>query len=336
MNDKNAPGYLANKVITGGGGVWGEHAMSAHPQLSKEEATEMVKYVLSVINEQKENVLPKKDSITLSEHIGTGEEGRYILTSSYTDNGNDVTPLTKKDMLVLRPAKVRVENADKTYNLEINDGFLTDIKQGSYFVLKNIDLKDIHHITYNIASKENGGNIAVHVGGLKGKLVSTIDYSPTGSYEKFSEVFAPVTDPGGKNDLYFVFSGSGRRLGIMDWVRFEGGKKVEEKGIEKKTPVKGKQKAAAVKSIEVSAAGGKQLMLQNDCQVCHSPDKKIIGPSYIDIAKRYKNKPSSINILADKIIKGGAGSWGNLPMVPHPDLSKQDASSIVKYILSLK
>jgi cytochrome c len=168
-------------------------------------------------------------------------------------------------------------------------------------------------------------------------VVSSMNYQPTGDWDKYTEIKAPVIDPGGKHDLYFVFTKNGpnaKNLGNIAWVRFEGGNEKVEK--EKPQPV---PKAAAKKNAPVAQAGkqpGSVLITKFDCAACHSTDKKIIGPSYIDVAKRYKNDAATISKLADKIISGGAGEWGTIPMVPHPQLSKNDAASIVKYILSLK
>ena len=81
---------------------------------------------------------------------------------------------------------------------------------------------------------------------------------------------------------------------------------------------------------------GEQLIAKSDCIGCHKIDKKLIGPSYLDIAKKYPANDKSISYLSDKIIKGGSGVWGAIPMAPHSTMKKDDAKLIVKYILSLK
>ncbi|PIQ22014.1 MAG: hypothetical protein COW65_05550 [Cytophagales bacterium CG18_big_fil_WC_8_21_14_2_50_42_9] len=80
---------------------------------------------------------------------------------------------------------------------------------------------------------------------------------------------------------------------------------------------------------------GKALMDKSDCNACHSIDNKIVGPAFKDVAKKYKSDKTAVAKLSDKIIKGGAGSWGDIPMSPHPQVSKTDAAEMVKYILSL-
>lgn len=84
-----------------------------------------------------------------------------------------------------------------------------------------------------------------------------------------------------------------------------------------------------------AALKGKALMDKSDCNACHSVDNKIVGPSFKDIAKKYKGDKTAVAKLSDKIIKGGAGTWGEIPMAPHPQISTADAGEMVKYILSL-
>ncbi|KYH03722.1 MULTISPECIES: c-type cytochrome [Chryseobacterium] len=79
---------------------------------------------------------------------------------------------------------------------------------------------------------------------------------------------------------------------------------------------------------------GLTLIKRADCLACHKIDAKLIGPSYQDVAVKYTEK--DIDQLAQKIIDGGKGNWGDIPMTPHEGLSKDDAQQMVKYILSLK
>ena len=83
-----------------------------------------------------------------------------------------------------------------------------------------------------------------------------------------------------------------------------------------------------------SSSAGAQLIAKNDCLSCHKEHDKLVGPSYADVAKKYKS--ADIDKLADKVIKGGAGSFGDVPMSPHPALSVTDAKEMVKYILTVK
>lgn len=83
-------------------------------------------------------------------------------------------------------------------------------------------------------------------------------------------------------------------------------------------------------------AKGVELIGQNDCLTCHKEKEKLIGPAYQDVANKYADQPDAIEVLADKVINGGVGVWGEVAMAPHPDLSKEDAVALVKYIMLLK
>lgn len=98
--------------------------------------------------------------------------------------------------------------------------------------------------------------------------------------------------------------------------------------------------AASAPKEEVKPQGdharAKQVMGGSDCAICHNAEVKTVGPSYKDIASRYDKSDATIDKLAQKIINGGNGVWGDVPMTAHPDLLPDDARLIVSYILSLK
>ena len=74
----------------------------------------------------------------------------------------------------------------------------------------------------------------------------------------------------------------------------------------------------------------------SDCTSCHMVERKIVGPSYADVAAKYENTEENIDLLAKKVIEGGVGVWGEIPMPPHPALSMEDARDMVSYVLLLK
>lgn len=85
-----------------------------------------------------------------------------------------------------------------------------------------------------------------------------------------------------------------------------------------------------------SSAAGAELIAKSDCQTCHKEQEKLVGPAFADIAKKYTSSDAVIDTLADKIIKGGSGNWGTVPMSGHPSISVDDARTMAKYILSVK
>jgi cytochrome c len=78
----------------------------------------------------------------------------------------------------------------------------------------------------------------------------------------------------------------------------------------------------------------RKIIDSSDCKSCHAANKKVNGPSYMDISKRYKDKEGSLNILSKSILEGTSGKWGTTAMVAHPMLTKKEATEIADYILS--
>lgn len=76
------------------------------------------------------------------------------------------------------------------------------------------------------------------------------------------------------------------------------------------------------------------LAKAKNCLACHQVDKKVVGPSYKDVAKKYTAKDEAM--LVEKVLKGGKGSWGPVPMPPNAAVKPEEASKLVKWILSLK
>ncbi|MCC8426304.1 PQQ-dependent sugar dehydrogenase [Mucilaginibacter sp. UR6-11] len=222
--NKKAVDMLAVKIIKGGGGVWGEHAMSAHPQLSKDDASEIVKYILT-LNEAKSTAsLPRQGNITLKDHVANNNEGRYILTASYTDKGGAITPLTTTESIVLRPAKVQAESADIFDNIDKREKAVYATDNKAYFGLKNVDLKNIVQLTYSYLSKNLNGTIEVHIDSPDGQVISTLNFTAAADQKQFTRQSTPVTDPQGKHDLYFVFTKNKRSTRgeiSVDWVSFD-------------------------------------------------------------------------------------------------------------------
>ena len=76
------------------------------------------------------------------------------------------------------------------------------------------------------------------------------------------------------------------------------------------------------------------LAKSKNCLSCHAVDKKVVGPAYKDVAKKYTAKDEPM--LAEKVIKGGKGVWGTVPMPPNPSVKPDEATKLVKWILSMK
>ena len=73
-----------------------------------------------------------------------------------------------------------------------------------------------------------------------------------------------------------------------------------------------------------------------DCKSCHKENSASIGPSFVRVAEKYAQDKKASAYLAQKIVKGGGGVWGDVVMSAHPDIPQKDLNQIVQYILSLK
>jgi cytochrome c len=89
-------------------------------------------------------------------------------------------------------------------------------------------------------------------------------------------------------------------------------------------------------SIAASAGDGQALAQKNACMSCHGVDKKIVGPAYKDVAKKYAGDKTAMAKLTAKVKMGGKGVWGDIPMPPNPQVKDGDLHEILVWILSLK
>ena len=81
------------------------------------------------------------------------------------------------------------------------------------------------------------------------------------------------------------------------------------------------------------ATSAQSIAKQNACLGCHAVNKKIVGPSFQDVAKKYANDPNAKVFLKNKILKGGSGSWGVVPMPANTKLSDADLSLLATWVL---
>jgi len=93
---------------------------------------------------------------------------------------------------------------------------------------------------------------------------------------------------------------------------------------------------AAMAAIAAPAIADEALAKSKNCMACHAADKKLVGPSYKDVAKKYAGDAKALDMLATKISKGGSGVWGAIPMPANPQVSEADAKKLSAWILSQK
>lgn len=92
----------------------------------------------------------------------------------------------------------------------------------------------------------------------------------------------------------------------------------------------------AAAATTMAAPNTEALAQKSNCLMCHSVDKKILGPAYKDVAAKYKGDKSAEAKLIQKVKAGGSGAWGDMPMPPNsPQVKDEDIKTLVQWILSL-
>lgn len=95
-----------------------------------------------------------------------------------------------------------------------------------------------------------------------------------------------------------------------------------------------KDAKADAKEAPVDMAAGMDLARKNACMSCHAEDKKIVGPSYKEVAAKYKGDKTAEAKLIKKVKEGGSGVWGPVPMPPNPQVKDEDLKTLVRWVLA--
>ena len=94
--------------------------------------------------------------------------------------------------------------------------------------------------------------------------------------------------------------------------------------------------AAGSQAAAVDPKAAEELAKKSACFACHTVDKKLVGPSYKEVAAKYKGQKDAVAMLSDKVKKGGMGIWGQLPMPPNSNVKDEDIKTLVEWVLSTK
>ena len=94
--------------------------------------------------------------------------------------------------------------------------------------------------------------------------------------------------------------------------------------------------SAALLALSGVASADQALAQKNACLSCHGVDKKIVGPAFNEVAKKYAGDKTAQAKLVAKVKAGGKGVWGQIPMPPNPNVKDEDLEKLVKWVLSLK
>ncbi|MCK6694751.1 MAG: PQQ-dependent sugar dehydrogenase, partial [Thermoanaerobaculia bacterium] len=242
-SDKTAIPRLVSKVIKGGSGVWGDRAMSAHPQLKEQEAREMVRWILS-LSDPANRALPLQGAYSLaappSDKGGLpNAPGTYIFHAAYTAN-NTSSPATRtaSETIALRPNLQHAEQADhispsaRVKRLPGSDSpALCGLKDQYFFGFKQIDLRGIISVTLRLhIPYNNASTIELRLDGPDGRLLGST-HTPASNNPgpiTFSDIPLSVDQTSWPNDdsfhdIYFIVKQEKKSpfdAAAVDWVRF--------------------------------------------------------------------------------------------------------------------
>lgn len=228
-NQSDAEEYLAQKILKGGNGNWGERMMAAHPQLSLSDAKAMVQYILS-LGDPAASGQTLGTSGTVSTPGQRSITGAYLLSATYTDGGNrDLPPLSRRELLVLRHPRLQAEDADVisediwigTWGENRDLPVLNGTREGAYFGYRQIDGTGLNLLKISFLPG-NGGTVSLHLDRPDGPIIGRA-VLPAGRGSTWRTANLLFENYQGKHDLYLVFhqSGSGEIVKV-DWVEFGG------------------------------------------------------------------------------------------------------------------
>lgn len=88
--------------------------------------------------------------------------------------------------------------------------------------------------------------------------------------------------------------------------------------------------------VSTPAMADEALAKSKNCMACHAIDKKVVGPAYKDVAKKFAGQKDAVDVLANAIVKGSKGVWGPVPMPPNAQVSEAEAKTLATWVMSLK
>lgn len=226
---KNASDYLANKIIVGGSGVWGDINMSGHPLFSQAEVLSMAGYILSLAEGSK-NVeqMPTKGFIQIPKAIESNEKIIYVLKTSYTDKGTaEMDPITVSTMRTLQPPKLEAENFSTHRDLlsEVGDNMVYMGFSSTYISFKNIDLNKVDSITFRYSYRGPECFITVKLDSASGQTIGKAQFIGDLENRGIKELTIPIEPVQGNREIFFLHSKAPdiHEEIALDWIGFQRG-----------------------------------------------------------------------------------------------------------------
>ena len=216
--DANAQEVLAKKVINGGGGAWGPVAMSAHPELSPDDAKKMIGFILNLA-QPAPKTLPLEGKHTFQIPSRLSAKGVYVLYASYTDKGaNGIPPATGEDAIVLKapwllPSQADFRKGGMNVKIPHPKGEIELLQgKGAYVAYKHIDLTDIRQIEFIGAGSDT---LQICLDSPKGRVIGQTQ-PLKGGQEAVQKIAVEAIKE--EHDIYFVVKN--RSYSIRDHIKF--------------------------------------------------------------------------------------------------------------------
>lgn len=228
--DQKDENYLADKILQGGSGVWGETPMAAHPQLKTADIKNMVNYILSLGKAPpKVKSLATSGTLTFSKHAPENLKGIYVLMASYTDKGAAGQPaLTTRETYIFKSPVFQAEDADeKSAGLNAfsqgDIGVIVGTTHAQYLKFNDVNLDGIKQLRAKLWFYDNsfGGQLMIYSDSVSSQPIAQIDVNKTVKGIA-SEVYnLPVKPQSGTHDLIIFFQNktkADQAVGLLDYI----------------------------------------------------------------------------------------------------------------------
>lgn len=204
-SDPSTISKLAGKIISGGAGVWGEHAMSAHPQLSNEDARQMVEYILSLKEDASSTTRLAPEGKFTPTAKESNQKGDYVITVSYKDKEQPGTSSNEaRRTFYIRHPRVMATaaNNDKGVEREGNNAVRFN-EQDSWIMFGELDVTGITSLKLDFVDAADAGSLTVKIGSVEGEEIGSIDFP--GNNGNAAQAVLNLKKTTGVYDLYFVY-----------------------------------------------------------------------------------------------------------------------------------
>jgi len=219
---RGQPGALeqsVERVIKGSSRVWSEVPMLPHASLNPDQVRMMVRWVYALEPGKATQNLIR--GITGNVAAPADKQLRFgYVEASYTDAGRPPAgSLTSNAKIKLRSRRLEAELAEEKHGLRVLGHFLGAIADGHYARFDNINLSDSASVTFRVASAGQGGKIELRAGSLRGPLLAEVEVRPTGGWDRWIELTAPISVAATRANLFVVFVNPGKGgLMNLDWL----------------------------------------------------------------------------------------------------------------------